>query len=48
MTPIAPPRVPGRWRAGYALDVHTHHSTFLGHDQFGHPQFDTKRLRSKQ
>jgi len=27
---------------GYALDVHTVSSTFIGYNQYGHPEFDTK------
>lgn len=38
-----PQRIPGRWRAGFALDLHTTSSTFLGYDEFGHARFDTKR-----
>ncbi len=33
----------GVWQAGYALDLHTFSSTFLGYDSFGHQVFDTKR-----
>lgn len=33
----------GTWRKGYALDLHTLSSTPLGHNEFGHMQFDTKR-----
>lgn len=40
---IHPQRIPGRWRQGYALDIHTEGSIFLGHDEFGRPRFDTKR-----
>jgi competence protein ComFC len=40
---IHPQRLPGRWREGYALDVHTVSSTFLGHDEFGHARFETVR-----
>lgn len=36
-------RIPGSWKEGYVLDYHTVSSQFLGHDQFGHPQFETKR-----
>lgn len=36
-------RIPGGWKEGYVLDYHTVSSQFLGHDQFGHPQFETKR-----
>lgn len=38
-----PVRIPGRWREGYALDVHTLSSTYLGDDEFGHARFETKR-----
>ena len=38
-----PLRIPGRWRDGYALDVHTLSSTYLGDDEFGHARFETKR-----
>ena len=40
---INPRRLRGPWDDGYALDVHTRSSTFLGYDQFGHPRFDTMR-----
>jgi len=43
MVSINPRRIPGRWRDGYALDIHTIHSEFLGHDEYGHPQFGTTR-----
>lgn len=33
----------GRWREGYALDVHTLTSIFVGHDEFGHPRFESTR-----
>ncbi|MGH7863948.1 MAG: ComF family protein [Candidatus Binataceae bacterium] len=33
----------GRWREGYALDIQTTSSDFLGYDEYGNPQFDTKR-----
>jgi competence protein ComFC len=38
-----PMKIPGRWRDGYALDYHTISSTYLGEDEYGHAQFDTKR-----
>jgi competence protein ComFC len=38
-----PRRILGRWREGYALDVHTLSSIPLGSNEFGHMQFDTKR-----
>ncbi len=40
---INPMRVPGGWRQGYVLDYHTLWSHFIGHDEFGHAMFDTKR-----
>lgn len=40
---INPRRLRGPWNDGYALDVHTRSSTFLGYDQFGHARFDTMR-----
>jgi predicted amidophosphoribosyltransferase len=43
MVQIQPVRIPGRWRDGRALDVHTVSSTYIGEDEFGHPQFDTRR-----
>ena len=43
MASIHPTEIPGRWRAGFALDYHTVSSEFVGHDEYGHPKFDTKR-----
>jgi len=40
---VHPIKIPGRWRDGYALDHHTVSSTYLGDDEFGHAQFETKR-----
>jgi competence protein ComFC len=40
---INPTWIPGRWRLGVSLDVHTLSSEFLGYDDRGQPQFDTKR-----
>lgn len=40
---MRPTRIPGRWRDGWALDHHTQSSVYLGDDEYGHPQFDTKR-----
>lgn len=40
---IHPVQVQGAWRLGWALDVHTTSSEFLGYDQQGHPQFATTR-----
>lgn len=33
----------GRWRKGYAFDLHTLASTYLGPDEFGHDRFESKR-----
>lgn len=40
---INPNWIPGRWRIGVSLDWHTLSSEFLGYDDQGRPQFDTKR-----
>ena len=43
MIEIHPLRIAGRWREGFALDVHTTRSVYLGEDEFGQPQYDTER-----
>lgn len=43
MTRINPRKLSGPWTEGYALDLHTASSEFLGYDEFGHEQFNTKR-----
>ena len=43
MVEIQPVRIPGRWRDGRALDVHTVSSTYVGDDEFGHARFETRR-----
>lgn len=40
---IDPKKIKGKWAEGYALDIHTLSSTFLGYNAYGHPDFDTKR-----
>jgi predicted amidophosphoribosyltransferase len=40
---IHPRALHGPWDKGFALDVHTVNSTYLGDDQYGHRRFDTKR-----
>jgi hypothetical protein len=40
---INPVQVQGAWRLGWALDVHTTSSEFIGYDQNGHAQFNTTR-----
>lgn len=43
MAKINPKELHGPWATGYALDVHSTGSEFLGYDEYGHEQFDTKR-----
>ncbi len=43
MANFQPRQLIGRWKAGYALDLHTLNSVPLGYDEFGHMQFDTTR-----
>jgi competence protein ComFC len=38
-----PRRIFGAWTEGWVLDLHTRSSTFVGDDEFGHPQFETIR-----
>lgn len=38
-----PRKVYGSWVDGYVLDLHTSGSTYLGDNEFGHPQFETHR-----
>jgi len=40
---INPIKLPGNWFEGFALDLHTISSEFLGYDEYGHEVFDTKR-----
>lgn len=40
---INPARLRGPWDTGFALDVHTVSSTFLGYNTAGHAQYDTVR-----
>ncbi len=37
-----PIEIKGNWTKGYALDIHTTSSEYLGDDEFGHPRFKTK------
>lgn len=43
MIKINPQKIEGGRYEGYALDLHTTSSVFLGYDGYGHEQFDTKR-----
>lgn len=36
-------KILGKWREGFALDLHTLSSIYIGDDEFGHPRFDTRR-----
>ena len=36
-------RIVGKWVSGYALDIHTISSTYMGINESGHDVFDTKR-----
>lgn len=40
MAAINPQKIAGNWRSGYALDVHTTDSVYIGDNAYGHPQFD--------
>ena len=40
---INPRKLNGPWADGYALDLQTTGSTFLGYNGYGHPVFDTHR-----
>ena len=43
MVSTNPVKIRGEWKEGYALDLHTLSSEFLGYDEFGNSRFDTKR-----
>lgn len=43
MPNFLPRKIIGRWQEGFALDLHTLNSVFLGNDEFGHPRFETTR-----
>lgn len=43
MIETSPRQIKGEWTSGYALDFHTLSSEYIGDDEYGHPQFDTKR-----
>lgn len=40
---INPIKLVGNWAEGYAMDVHTIRSIYLGEDQYGRPEFDNTR-----
>ena len=33
----------GNWMSGYAFDIHTLYSIYEGCDEYGHPNYETKR-----
>lgn len=43
MTNIHPRKIDGPWADGQVLDLHSTGSEFLGYDEYGHEQFDTRR-----
>jgi predicted amidophosphoribosyltransferase len=43
MTNFTAREIKGAWEKGYALDVQTISSDFIGYTEGGHPRFDTKR-----
>lgn len=40
---ISPRRLQGNWDIGYALDIHTVSSEYIGDNQYGYPQYETIR-----
>lgn len=43
MITLHPIKLTGNWQEGFALDIHTISSTFLGYDEYGHEVFETQR-----
>jgi competence protein ComFC len=43
VTKTSPRKIDGPWADGRVLDLHSSGSEFLGYDEFGHEQFDTRR-----
>lgn len=43
MTKVNPRKIDGPWADGRVLDLHSTGSEFLGYDEYGHEQFDTRR-----
>ncbi len=43
VTKTNPLRIEGPWADGRVLDLHSTGSEFLGYDEYGHEQFDTRR-----
>jgi len=45
MATINPIELQGLWKKGFALDLHTLSSIYMGEDQYGHRQYDTQRSK---
>jgi predicted amidophosphoribosyltransferase len=43
MTKYNPRKIYGSWSDGYVLDLHSTGSTYIGDNEFGHPEFETHR-----
>ncbi len=43
MANYQPRRILGKWREGFSLDIHTLSSIPIGHNEYGHMQYDTTR-----
>jgi predicted amidophosphoribosyltransferase len=43
VTQTNPRKIDGPWADGRVLDLHSTGSEFLGYDEYGHEQFDTRR-----
>ena len=43
MANYQPRRILGKWREGFALDIHTISSIPIGYNEYGHMQYDTTR-----
>jgi len=43
MAKYNPRKIYGSWSDGYVLDLHSTGSTYIGDNEFGHPQFETHR-----
>lgn len=43
MAKCNPRKIYGSWSDGYVLDLHSTGSTYIGDNEFGHPQFETHR-----
>lgn len=42
MIELHPIKLSGHWHEGFALDIHTISSTFVGYDEYGHERFDSQ------